>query len=361
MPIQRLLIANRGEIAIRIARAAADLGISTLAVFSEDDEQSLHTRVADESSSLTGMGARAYLDADSIIATAEANGCDAIHPGYGFLSERADFAAACGERGITFVGPSEYHLSLFGDKARARAAAVAADVPILRGYDESVSIDQASEFFQSLGSDGSMMIKAIAGGGGRGTRTVRSTDELEEAYARCQSEARAAFDTGLTYTNQEFAQHLTQFLGPDAAVNLARFRAFLGLINTVGPAIYSLPLLLILTIGLSGTGSMIARLRLSMFMLAFSASVIFVSTTVIQLWLLHTLLDPDNGLLSNQINISFTRELLTLMETLASNFIHGIVWDSFVLATLSIGSLCLCQLWIWRQARSLGRPDRLRL
>ena len=85
MPIQRLLIANRGEIAIRIARAAADLGISTLAVFSEDDEQSLHTRVADESSSLTGMGARAYLDADSIIATAEANGCDAIHPGYGFL------------------------------------------------------------------------------------------------------------------------------------------------------------------------------------------------------------------------------------------------------------------------------------
>ena len=216
MPIQRLLIANRGEIAIRIARAAADLGISTLAVFSEDDEQSLHTRVADESSSLTGMGARAYLDADSIIATAEANGCDAIHPGYGFLSERADFAAACGERGITFVGPSEYHLSLFGDKARARAAAVAADVPILRGYDESVSIDQASEFFQSLGSDGSMMIKAIAGGGGRGTRTVRSTDELEEAYARCQSEAQAAFGMADVYVEEfvEKARHIeVQILG----------------------------------------------------------------------------------------------------------------------------------------------------
>ncbi|MDC0237978.1 carbamoyl-phosphate synthase large subunit [Gammaproteobacteria bacterium] len=216
MPIQRLLIANRGEIAIRIARAAADLGISTLAVFSEDDEQSLHTRVADESSSLTGMGARAYLDADSIIATAEANGCDAIHPGYGFLSERADFAAACGERGITFVGPSEYHLSLFGDKARARAAAVAADVPILRGYDESVSIDQASEFFQSLGSDGSMMIKAIAGGGGRGTRTVRSSDELEEAYARCQSEAQAAFGMADVYVEEfvEKARHIeVQILG----------------------------------------------------------------------------------------------------------------------------------------------------
>ena len=216
MPIQRLLIANRGEIAIRIARAAADLGISTLAVFSEDDEQSLHTRVADESSSLTGMGARAYLDADSIIATAEANGCDAIHPGYGFLSERADFAAACGERGITFVGPSEYHLSLFGDKARARAAAVAADVPVLRGYDESVSIEQALEFFQSLGSDGSMMIKAIAGGGGRGTRTVRSGDELEEAYARCQSEAQAAFGMADVYVEEfvEKARHIeVQILG----------------------------------------------------------------------------------------------------------------------------------------------------
>lgn len=216
MPIQRLLIANRGEIAIRIARAAADLGISTVAVFSEDDEQSLHTRVADESSSLTGMGARAYLDADSILATAEANECDAIHPGYGFLSERADFAAACGERDITFVGPSEYHLSLFGDKARARAAAVAADVPILRGHDESVSIEQASEFFQSLGSNGSMIIKAIAGGGGRGTRTVRSIDELEEAYARCQSEAQAAFGRADVYVEEflEQARHIeVQILG----------------------------------------------------------------------------------------------------------------------------------------------------
>ena len=175
------------------------------------------------------------------------------------------------------------------------------------------------------------------------------------------TEARAAFDTGLTYTNQEFEQHLTQFLGPNAAVNLARFRSFLGLINTVGPAIYSLPFLLILTLGLSGTGSMIARLRLSMSMLAFSSSVIFVSTTVIQSWLLHPFMDPDNGLLSNRINISFTRELLTLVEALASDFIHRIGLDSFVLATLSICTLCLCQLWIWRQDRSTGSPDRLGL
>ena len=107
MPIQRLLIANRGEIAIRIARAAADLGISTVAVFSEDDEQSLHTRVADESFGLSGIGAGAYLDAEAILAMAEKNGCDSIHPGYGFLSERADFAAACAEHGITVGGPCE--------------------------------------------------------------------------------------------------------------------------------------------------------------------------------------------------------------------------------------------------------------
>ena len=216
MPIQRLLIANRGEIAIRIARAAADLGISTVAVFSEDDEQSLHTRVADESFGLSGIGAGAYLDAEAILAMAEKNGCDSIHPGYGFLSERADFAAACAEHGITFVGPSEYHLSLFGDKARARAAAAAADVPVLRGYDEAVSLERAADFFGTLGSNGTMMIKAIAGGGGRGTRTVRSIDELEEAYTRCQSEAQTAFGLADVYVEEfvEQARHVeVQILG----------------------------------------------------------------------------------------------------------------------------------------------------
>ena len=216
MPTQRLLIANRGEIAIRIARASADLGIATVAVFSEDDEQSLHTRIADESLSLDGTGAGAYLDIESIVATADTNGCDAIHPGYGFLSERAEFAAACVERGITFVGPNEYHLSLFGDKARARAAAIAADVPVLRGYDRAVSLKEASDFLEALGSDGSMIIKAIAGGGGRGTRTVRSLDELEEAYARCQSEALAAFGLADVYVEEflEQARHIeVQILG----------------------------------------------------------------------------------------------------------------------------------------------------
>ena len=126
MPVTKLLIANRGEIAIRIARAAADMGLPTVAVHSEDDAASLHLRAADEVQALTGQGAAAYLDMAKVIAAAKASGCDAIHPGYGFLAERGDFAAACAEAGLTFVGPQVKHLELFGDKARARQAAAAA-------------------------------------------------------------------------------------------------------------------------------------------------------------------------------------------------------------------------------------------
>ena len=125
MAISCLLVANRGEIAIRIARAAAGLSIRTVAIFAEDDATSLHTRVADEAVALAGSGAQAYLDIDAIIAAAVDAGCDAIHPGYGFLAERADFARACSDAGLTFVGPSAEHLALFGDKARAREAATA--------------------------------------------------------------------------------------------------------------------------------------------------------------------------------------------------------------------------------------------
>ncbi|MCZ6887038.1 MAG: carbamoyl-phosphate synthase large subunit, partial [Gammaproteobacteria bacterium] len=165
MSFNALLIANRGEIAIRIARAAADLELRTVAVYSEDDDASLHTRIADEAAALHETGARAYLNADAIIAAAKATGCDAIHPGYGFLAERADFARRCAEEGITFIGPNVEHLELFGDKGRARAAAIAADVPVLKGIDEAVSLEQAQAFFDSLGRDGAMIIKAIAGGG----------------------------------------------------------------------------------------------------------------------------------------------------------------------------------------------------
>jgi acetyl/propionyl-CoA carboxylase alpha subunit len=154
MSVTKLLIANRGEIAIRIARASADMGIPSVAVYSEDDARSLHLRVADEAALLPGVGSAAYLDAEAVVAAAHAAGCDAVDSGYGFLAERGDFAAACAAAGLTFVGPSVGHLELFGDKAKARRAAVAADVPVVRGLDHAVTLDEARGFFASLGDGG---------------------------------------------------------------------------------------------------------------------------------------------------------------------------------------------------------------
>ncbi len=190
MSVTKLLIANRGEIAIRIARAASDMDLPTVAVFSEDDDKSLHLRVADDARRLPGVGASAYLNAEAIVAAAKEAGCDAVHPGYGFLAERGDFARQCAEAGLTFVGPDLAHLELFGDKARARDAAVAASVPVIRGIDRAVSLAEARDFFAAHGPT---IIKALAGGGGRGTRAVLVADEVESAFQRCQSEAKAAF------------------------------------------------------------------------------------------------------------------------------------------------------------------------
>ena len=216
MSVTKLLIANRGEIAIRVARAAADIGLPCVAVHSKDDVHSLHLRVTDEVQALPGHGAAAYLDADEILAAAKASGCDAVHPGYGFLAERADFARRCIEAGVTFVGPDIAHLELFGDKARARAAAIAASVPVIRGLDHPVTLDEAQAFFAALGKGGAMIIKAVAGGGGRGTRAVLTADEIEPAFARCQSEAAAAFGRPDVYV-EEFiprARHIeVQILG----------------------------------------------------------------------------------------------------------------------------------------------------
>ncbi|MDA1147830.1 MAG: carbamoyl-phosphate synthase large subunit [Chloroflexi bacterium] len=216
MTFSSLLVANRGEIAIRITRAAADLGIRTVAVYSDDDAESLHTRIADEARRLEGRGAMAYLDIDGVIAAARDAGCDAIHPGYGFLAENAEFARRCAEAGIAFVGPNVEHLELFGDKGRARTAAAAAEVPTLRGLDHAVSLEEARAFLESLGGDGAMMIKAVAGGGGRGTRAVTDPAELEATYERCQSEAKASFGNGDVYV-EEFiprARHIeVQILG----------------------------------------------------------------------------------------------------------------------------------------------------
>ncbi len=219
----KVLVANRGEIAIRIMRAAAELDIATVAVAPRDDADALHTGKADEAVTLDGRGAAAYRDAEQIIAAALDAGCDAIHPGYGFLAENAAFARRCAASGVVFVGPRVDTLELFGDKARARAAAADADVPVIRGIDHAVSVEEAAEFLEALGNGRGMMIKAIAGGGGRGTRLVESTDEVAATYARCRAEAEAVFGDGGVYV-EEFmprARHVeVQVLG-DANGNIA--------------------------------------------------------------------------------------------------------------------------------------------
>ncbi len=216
--MRRLLIANRGEIAVRIARAAVDLGIHTVAIYSEDDANGLHLRIADEAVPLSGRGVPAYLDIEDVVGRAASANCDAVHPGYGFLAENADFAAACAEAGITFVGPRPEVLELFGDKGRARAASTEVDVPVLRGTDRPTTLDQTREFFAALAPGKAMIVKALAGGGGRGTRIVTSADEIEQAWERCRSEAERAFGNGGLYVEELIprARHIeVQLLGDE--------------------------------------------------------------------------------------------------------------------------------------------------
>ncbi len=200
--MKKLLIANRGEIAVRVLRAAAELGIRTVAVFSEDDARSLHVRRADDAQPLRGTGVPAYLDIEQILSVAKASGCDAIHPGYGFLSENAEFARRVAAEGLTFVGPRPETLAIFGDKTQARALAQRCDVPVLQGSGGAVTEAEAKEFLAALGPGGAMVIKAVAGGGGRGMRVVRASDEVAAAYARCRSEAAQAFGNGDVYVER---------------------------------------------------------------------------------------------------------------------------------------------------------------
>ncbi|MBB6093456.1 acetyl/propionyl-CoA carboxylase alpha subunit/acetyl-CoA carboxylase carboxyltransferase component [Povalibacter uvarum] len=220
---QTLLIANRGEIAIRIARAAAAVGMRTIAIYSEDDARSLHVRRCDDAIALSGKGARAYLDSKQIIDAALARGCNAIHPGYGFLSESAAFAAAVRDAGLTFVGPRTDLLALFGDKTQARSLARSLEVPVPLGTFAAASIDDIARFRSSLPAGTAIVIKASGGGGGRGMRVVTQESELQEAYARCRSEAKSAFGVDEVYVEEYFpsVRHLeVQILG-DAAGNVS--------------------------------------------------------------------------------------------------------------------------------------------
>ncbi|GAA4910412.1 biotin-dependent enzyme [Actinomycetospora succinea] len=194
----RVLIANRGEIAVRVARAAADLGIASVAVHATDEPDAPHVAKADAAVALAGSGVAAYLDAEDVLRAAAEVGADAIHPGYGFLSESPAFARACAGRGIVFVGPSPEVLGDLGDKTRARALAEAAGLPVLAAADR----DGAAGLLEKTGA---VMVKAVAGGGGRGMRRVTDPAALDDALARCASEAGAAFGDDRVYAEELLA------------------------------------------------------------------------------------------------------------------------------------------------------------
>jgi pyruvate carboxylase len=197
---QRVLVANRGEIAIRIFRACTELGKQTIAIYSEEDSLSLHRHKADEAY-LIGEGKgpiEAYLDMEGIVALALRHRVDAIHPGYGFLAENAAFAQLCRKNGIAFIGPTPEHLEMFGDKVAARRVAIKAGLPVPPGTDGPVgSPEEALAFAREAGYP--VMVKAVSGGGGRGMRVVWAESELVESMARAASEAKAAFGDGAVY------------------------------------------------------------------------------------------------------------------------------------------------------------------
>jgi acetyl/propionyl-CoA carboxylase alpha subunit len=217
---KKILIANRGEIAVRLIRAAHDMDIDSVAIYALDDAQALHVKLAGQAISLEETGPGAYLNMTKVIAIAQAQGCDAIHPGYGFLSERADFAQICLAAGLVFIGPDPAHLQLFGDKASARQLALACGVPLMPGLNHAVTLEEVQSFFIAQQGAG-VMIKAIGGGGGRGMRAVFNAEDLAEAYARCTSEARAAFGVEGVYVERlmQQARHIEiQVLGDGQAV-----------------------------------------------------------------------------------------------------------------------------------------------
>ena len=194
----KVLVANRGEIALRVVRALRDLSITSVAIYSDVDRLSQHVRYADEAHHIGPADARkSYLNGEKIIEVARACGAEAIHPGYGFLAENADFAEACAAAGLTFIGPSPASIRMLGDKIAAREIAREAGLPVLPGSVQVHTIDEARILARDIGYP--VMIKAAAGGGGRGIRRVNDDTEFEDAAARAMQEAQAAFGDSSIY------------------------------------------------------------------------------------------------------------------------------------------------------------------
>jgi acetyl-CoA carboxylase biotin carboxylase subunit len=216
--LTRVLVANRGEIAIRVIRACRDLGLTSVAVYSEADADALHVTLADEAVPIGPAPAKAsYLDVSRIVTAAQDTGCDAVHPGYGFLSENAELARACAAAGIAFVGPPAEVIERVGDKVSARLAARNASVPVVPGSDRLQDADEALRYATDVGFP--VLLKAAAGGGGRGIRRVDSPDELVTAFAQAAREAEAAFGDGGLFVEKYIvdARHVEVQIVADSA------------------------------------------------------------------------------------------------------------------------------------------------
>jgi len=202
VPIQKVLIANRGEIALRIVRTLREMGVRSVAVFSDADREELHVRAADEAYRLGPPApSESYLRIDRILEVALEAGCDSIHPGYGFLSENADFARAVTDAGLTFIGPTAESISAAGDKLRARVAMKAAGVPVIPGSENALAdVSEIAAIAKETGYP--LALKAVGGGGGKGIRVVHEPSQLAEAFARASAEALNAFGNGAMYVEK---------------------------------------------------------------------------------------------------------------------------------------------------------------
>ncbi|MGC6476217.1 MAG: acetyl-CoA carboxylase biotin carboxylase subunit [Parvibaculales bacterium] len=204
--ISKVLIANRGEIALRVIRACQEMGIATVAVHSTADANAMHVRLADESVCLgPAPAAQSYLCIPAIIAACEITGADAVHPGYGFLSENAKFVDVLDEHGLTFIGPEADHIRLMGDKIAAKEKVMELGIPVVPGSDGEVfSVDEALKIGQEIGYP--VLVKAASGGGGRGMKLAYSNEEMQEAFTTARSEAKAAFGDDAVYIEKYLGQ-----------------------------------------------------------------------------------------------------------------------------------------------------------
>ncbi len=202
----KILIANRGEIALRVLRACRELGIATVAVHSTADANAMHVRLADESVCIGPPPARdSYLNIPALLAACEITGADAVHPGYGFLSENARFAEILGEHGVTFIGPSPEHIRIMGDKIEAKRTAIALGIPVVPGSEGAIrDSSEAAKVASGIGYP--VLIKAAAGGGGRGMKVARTAADLDTALATAQAEAKAAFGDDAVYIEKYLAK-----------------------------------------------------------------------------------------------------------------------------------------------------------